>query len=152
MTRSFTGTLQASGSGGGRWIVVPFDVKAEFDEARPLVKGTVNGTPFRSRLSVYGGVHYLGLRAEIRRAASLEIGDTVHVELERDDAPRVVEVPEALRQALDSDPVANEIYERLPFTHRKEYAQWIAEAKREDTRTRRIAKALEMIRRRQPCS
>lgn len=49
---------------------------------------------------------YLGLRAEIRRAASLEIGDTVHVELERDDAPRVVEVPEALRQALDSDPVA----------------------------------------------
>lgn len=135
--QSFTGTLEEAGSGGGRWIVLPLDARAEFGEARPLVAGTVNGTPFRTRLSVYGGVYYLGLRAEIRRAAGLEVGDMVRVELERDDAPRVVDVPEALQRALDDDPVAKGIYDSLAFTHRREYAQWIAEAKREDTRVRR---------------
>jgi hypothetical protein len=61
----FTGTLNESDGGGGRWIEVPFDVKAAFGQARPPVRGTVNGTPLRSRLSVYGGRSYLGLRSDI---------------------------------------------------------------------------------------
>jgi hypothetical protein len=132
---------------GERGVVVPGDPKAEFGGARAPVAGTVNGTPFRGRLMVYGGVTYLGFRREIRDAAGgIEKGDSVEVEIERDDAPREVDVPEALATALSRDDEARAVFEALSFTHRKEYAQWIGEAKREETRVRRTEKALEMLR------
>jgi hypothetical protein len=136
----FRGTL------AGRGIEVPLDVRELYGEARPPVRGTVNGVPFRSRLMVYGGVTVLGLRNEQRREAGISDGDPVDVEIERDDAPREVELPPELASALSSDPPAAEAYESLSFTHRREYAEWIAQAKREETRTRRVAKALEMLR------
>jgi hypothetical protein len=142
----FTGTLEASDRGGGRWIEIPFDPKDAFGESRPPVRGTVNGMPLRTRLAVYGGRTYLGLRADVRRAAGLEVGDSVDVVLERDDAPRVVEVPPALAAALEADGVARGAYDALAFTHRREYAEWIGSARREDTRERRVGKALEMLR------
>jgi Bacteriocin-protection, YdeI or OmpD-Associated/Domain of unknown function (DUF1905) len=142
----FTAELADSGRGGGRWIEIPFDPKAEFGEARAPVAGTVNGAPFRSRLSVYGGRTYLGLRKEIRDAAAIDVGDRVEVVIERDDAPREVEVPEALTTALASESAAQRVFDGLSFTHRKEYAQWIAEAKKEDTRARRVERAIAMLR------
>jgi hypothetical protein len=128
-----------------RGIEVPFDVRALWGEARPPVRGTVNGVPFRSRLMVYGGATWLGLRNELRSEAGISDGDSVDVELDRDDAPREVEVPAELAAALASDSVARGVYESLSFTHRREYAEWIAGAKKEETRTRRVAKALEML-------
>jgi hypothetical protein len=136
----FTGKLVDRG------IQMPFDSRTLFGEARPPVRGSVNGVPFRSRLMVYGGVTWLGLRNELRREAGLSDGDSVDVEIERDDAPREVEVPPELASALASDPAAAGAYESLSFTHRREYAEWIAGAKKEETRTRRVAKALEMLR------
>ena len=141
----FTAELSDSGRGGGRWVEIPFDAKAEFGEARAPVAGTVNGAPFRSRLSVYGGRTYLGLRKEIRDAAGIDVGDAVEVVIDRDDAPREVSVPDELVTALAADPEAKEAFDGLAFTHRKEYAEWIAEAKREETRARRVQKALEML-------
>jgi ribosomal protein L11 len=132
---------------GDRGVVVPGDPKAEFGGARAPVAGTVNGSPFRGRLMVYGGVTYLGFRKEIRDAAGgIEEGDEVEVVIERDDAPREVEVPEALAAALAGDAEARRVFDGLAFTHRKEYAVWIAEAKRDETRVRRVEKALEMLR------
>jgi hypothetical protein len=129
-----------------RGVEVPFDVRELYGEARPPVRGTVNGVAFRSRLMVYGGATWLGLRNELRREAGLSDGDPVSVEIERDDAPREVELPAELAAALASDSVAAGTYESLSFTHRREYAEWIADAKKEETRTRRVAKALEMLR------
>jgi hypothetical protein len=143
----FTATLSEAGRGGGRWIEVPFDSREVFGEARAPVHGTVNGTPFRSRLSVYGGVTYLGLRREIREAAGVDVGDELDVLIERDDVPREVDVPEALAEAFAAAPDAREIFDGLAFTHRREYATWIAEARRDDTRDRRVAKAIDMLRR-----
>jgi hypothetical protein len=140
----FNGPLQETG-GGGRSVEVPFDAKSVFGQARPPVRGTVNGTPVRARLSVYGGRTYLGLRAEIRAAAGIAVGDRVDVVLELDDEPREVELPEALAQALAGDPGARRAYDALSFTHRREYAEWIATARREETRARRVAKALAML-------
>jgi hypothetical protein len=142
----FKATLAESGRGGGRWIEVPFDAKDVFGEARPAIAGTINGAPFRSRLSVYGGKTYLGLNREQREAAGIDVGDEVDVVFDRDDAPREVDVPPALAAALKKDTTAREIFDGLSFTHRKEYAQWIAEAKKDETRERRVAKALEMLR------
>ena len=142
----FTAALSESGTGGGRWVEVPFDAKDVFGEARPAVRGSVNGTPFRSRLAVYGGRTYLGLTKALRTAAGIELGDQVAVELERDDAPREVELPETLAEALRREPELGEFFASLAFTHRREYATWIAEAKKDETRERRVAKAVEMLR------
>jgi len=125
---------------------VPLDVRALWGEARPPVRGTVNGVPFRSRLAVYGGETMLGLTNAFRASAGIAEGDEVEVVIERDDAPREVEVPPALQAALEGDAIARAAYERLSFTHRREYANWIAEAKQEKTRSRRTERALEMLR------
>jgi Domain of unknown function (DUF1905) len=85
--RRFTETLEHADD-GGHWVVVPFDGKAAFGQARAPVKGTLNGTPFAGRLAVYGGRTYLGLRAEIRRAAGIDDGDSVDVVLELDEERR----------------------------------------------------------------
>jgi bifunctional DNA-binding transcriptional regulator/antitoxin component of YhaV-PrlF toxin-antitoxin module len=109
------------------------------------VRGTVNGTPFRTRVAVYGGKSYLGFNREIRDAAGIGNGDEVEIELERDDAPREVEVPTVFANALEQGGVRDE-FDALSFTHRKEYVRWIEEAKRDETRERRLAKAVEMLR------
>ena len=129
---------------------MPLDVRALWGEARPPVRGTVNGVPFRSRLAVYGGETMLGLTNAFRPPAGIAEGDEVEVVIERDDAPREVEVPPALQAALDGDAVARAAFERLSFTHRREYANWIAEAKQEKTRSRRAgARARDAARGRQ---
>ena len=102
--------------------------------------------PLRSRLAVYGGETVLGLTNAFRAQAGIQVGDVVAVELERDDEPREVEVPPELRAALDADDAARAAFDGLSFTHRKEYARWIAEAKRKETRERRLAKAVRMLR------
>ena len=142
----FTATLEESGRGGGHWVPVPFDAREAFGEARPAVRGSLNGAPFRGRLSVYGGRTYLGLNRTVRESAGIAVGDRVDVVLERDDGPREVEVPEALEAALAADGEARAAFERLSFTHRLEYARLVAEARREDTRSRRVERAVAMLR------
>jgi bifunctional DNA-binding transcriptional regulator/antitoxin component of YhaV-PrlF toxin-antitoxin module len=142
----FSATLSEARGEGGRWLEVPFDAKARFGEARAPVRGTLNGTEFHGRLAVYGGATYLGLRKEVRDAAGLDVGDRVEVVLERDDEPRTVDVPGELAAALAGDETASRAFDALSYTHRREYARWVGEAKREPTRIARAAKALVMLR------
>lgn len=141
----FTGTLSEAAGAGGRWVECPFDARSEFGSARPPVVGTVNGQPYRTRLMRYGGQTVMGLTKEIRAAAGVELGDEIVIEIELDEAPREVDVPEELALALASDAPARAAFDALAYTHRKEYAQWIAEAKRPETRERRVAKAVQML-------
>lgn len=109
------------------------------------VVATVNGYTWRTTVVRMGGEFLLGLSKEVRQGAGAEAGDEVDVTVELDTAPREVEVPEALAAALAADPEAKASFDRMAFTHRKEYARWIAEAKRDETRQRRVAQAVEMI-------
>lgn len=138
----FTATLE--GRGGGALVEVPLDVRAAFGQARPPVRATVNGHTFRSTVAVYGGKYYLGLNREVRAAAAVEIGDVLTIDLERDEEERTVELPDDLEAALDAATRAK--FDSLSFTHRREYVRWVEEAKREQTRERRVAKAVEMLR------
>ncbi len=88
----------------------------------------------------------LGLSKEVRGHAGVDAGDDVQVALELDLAERTVDLPPALADGLARDPDASVAYGRLAYTHRKEFANWVAEAKRDETRDRRVAKALEMLR------
>jgi hypothetical protein len=140
----FVATLEQHGS--GTVVVVPYDLKEAFGSGRPPVRATVNGYTFRTTLFTMGGRALLGLNREVREAATVEPGQEVSVELERDDEPRTVEVPSDLAAALDADPVVRETFDGLSYTHRKEYVRWIEEAKRAETRTRRVEKSVEMLR------
>jgi hypothetical protein len=137
--------IEAAGRGGAT-VPLPFDPKSEFGKDRAPIRGTVNGAPFRSTVAIYGGVGYLGVTKALREAAGAGIGDEVDVEIELDDAPREVEVPAELATVLEGDPEAARAFEKLSYTHRKEYARWIADAKRADTKERRVAKAAKMLR------
>jgi Bacteriocin-protection, YdeI or OmpD-Associated/Domain of unknown function (DUF1905) len=140
----FEATLQQHGS--GTVVVVPFDLKETFGSGRPPVLATVNGYTFRTTLFTMGGRALLGLNREVREAAGVEAGQELSVELERDDEPRTVEVPSDLAAALEADPPVREIFDGLSYTHRKEYVVWVEEAKRDETRRRRVEKSVEMLR------
>jgi len=110
------------------------------------VVATVNGYTWRTSVARMGGEFLVGLSREVRQGAGVQAGDEVDVTIELDGAPRDVEVPEALAAALAADPRAKAAFEGMAFTHRKEYARWVAEAKRDETRQRRVQQAVEMIR------
>jgi hypothetical protein len=110
------------------------------------VVATVNGYTWRTSVARMRGEFMVGLSREVREGAGVQAGDTVTLELSLDSEPRTVEVPPALAEALDDDPQAKAAFEGMAFTHRKEYARWIDEAKKEETRARRVAQAVQMIR------
>ena len=141
----FTAQLQARGPAAAV-VLDDAQVAAVGEGARRFpVVATVNGYTWRTSVARMGGEFLLGLNREVRQGAGVQAGDEVEVTVELDAAPREVEVPEALAAALAADPQAKASFDRMAFTHRKEYARWVAEAKQEQTRQRRVQQALEMI-------
>jgi Bacteriocin-protection, YdeI or OmpD-Associated/Domain of unknown function (DUF1905) len=110
------------------------------------VRASVNGYTWRTSVIRMEGEFLVGLNREVREHAGVQAGDSVAVKLELDTAPREVEVPAALEAALAADDEAREAFDAMAYTHRKELARWVAEAKREETRQRRVTQALQMLR------
>ncbi len=110
------------------------------------VQATINGYTWRGSVTRMRGEFLLGLSREVREGAGVQAGDTVEVEIALDSAPREVQVPPDLAIALEGDAAAAAAFDGLAYTHRKEFARWIEEAKREETRERRVAQTLEMLR------
>jgi hypothetical protein len=128
-------------------VLDPEQVDAVGEGAKRFpVVARVNGHSWRTTVTRMRGEFLVGLNRAVREQAGVEAGDTVDVELARDTAPREVELPEALSKALAQDSEARAGFDRLAYTHRKEYARWIEEAKRDETRERRVTQALEMLR------
>ena len=126
---------------------VPFDVQEVFaTRARVPVRGTINGFPFRSSIMNMGTGHMMVVNRQLREGASVKAGDVVDVVMERDMEERTVEAPADLKKAFASAKDAKAAFDKLSYTHRKEYVRWITEAKREETRTARIGKAIQMLR------
>jgi hypothetical protein len=143
---TLTGELVARGPAAA-FILDDDQVAAVGEGAKRFpVLATVNGYTWRTSVARMRGEFMVGLNKEVRMGAGVQAGDTVSLELALDSEPRTVEVPPALAEALDADPEAKTTFEGLAFTHRKEFARWIDEAKREETRARRVTQALDMIR------
>jgi bifunctional DNA-binding transcriptional regulator/antitoxin component of YhaV-PrlF toxin-antitoxin module len=124
----------------------PFDVYEIFQtRARVPVRGTINGFPFRSSLAPMGGGHLMPVNKAMREGAGVQAGDTVEVIMERDDGERTVEAPDVLKKALAKNKTAQANWEKLSFTHKKEMARAILEAKQEETRARRLAKIMQIL-------
>lgn len=143
--QTFSATIQNAG-GGGAFVEVPFDVEAVFGSKRPRVKAMIEGVPYRGILTRMGtDYHMLIILKEIREKIGKTFGDQVRITVEPDIEPRVVEIPAELRKAFRTEREAKAFFDRLSYTHQREYVMWINEAKREETRQRRIVKAIEML-------
>jgi bacteriocin resistance YdeI/OmpD-like protein len=91
--------------------------------------------------------HCVGFRKDTRAAAGgAEMGDTVAIEIRRDDAPRTVAVPDDLAAALAAEPGLREAFDAMSYTHRREWVEAVEGAKRPETRARRISQAVEAAR------
>ncbi len=129
------------------FIEIPGELLAALGTKKRLpVHATLNNVEYRTTVAVYDGRYYLPVRKEIREAAGLKVDDPVTVTLVADTEPRTVELPGDLAQAFATDREAQSAFERLSFTHRKEYVAWIQDAKRAETRSNRIAKTMLMLR------
>jgi len=143
---AFTAEVISAGpGGGGHAVVVPKEVATTFTSKRPPVLAQVNGVEYRSRLMVYGGKSYLGLRKDLLRELGVDVGDQVEIELAEDHQERVVVEPPELTQALAANATAKAAYDKLAFTHRNEYARWIDEGKKPQTRADRVAKTIKRL-------
>ena len=127
--------------------MIPFSVEKVFGtKARPPVKGTVNGFPFRNSLMPEGnGVHSMMFSKALQKSANAKAGDTVKVVLTPDTAPRTVTVPADFKKALGGKKSAKEFFDQLSYSHKKAYVDWITGAKQNETRTRRSKKALSLL-------
>lgn len=127
-------------------IEVPEDVVAALGSgSRPAVTVTVGGHSYRTTVARMGGRFLVPLSAENRTAADVAAGDQVDVDIQPDTAPRQVEVPADLTDALAKDHAARATFDGLSFTHRKEWVRWVEEAKKPATRATRLAKTVESL-------
>ncbi len=136
--------IRLVGRGGAEAFTVPFSVEEVFGrKARLPVRGTINGFPYRSSVFPMGdGKHYMVVNKGMREGAGVQAGDTVKVTMEVDTAPRIVTVSAYFKKALAKHKNAKAAFEKLSYTHKKEWVEWIEEAKKAETRSRRIEKAV----------
>jgi hypothetical protein len=109
------------------------------------VRATFDGVAFRGSLVKYGNPqHMLPVLKDVRAKIGKGVGDTIDVVVWKDDEVRTVEVPAEFAKLMKKEGVLA-AFEKLSYTHRKEYCRWIGEAKKEETRSARIAKSVEML-------
>jgi antitoxin component of MazEF toxin-antitoxin module len=137
--------------GGGHMVEVPADViRALGGRGRIPVNATFDGIPYRGSIVRMGGVSVLGVPKSIIEQLGIDVGDAIDVTVEADIQERTVQVPAELAAAIRIQPTVAEAWRGLSFTARKELARSIEEAKKPETRARRVEKAVETLRGRTP--
>jgi hypothetical protein len=133
----FDTTLLAMGNNTG--IEVPADVLDSWGAGRrPAVNVVVNGFAYRSTVGAMGGRSLIPFSSDKRAATGLQGGDAITVEVTLDDAPRTVEVPGDLSEALAAAGV-RATFDALSPSARAAHVTNVESAKAAETRQRRIA-------------
>ena len=142
----FEAAIQHS-TGWGAFVLFPHDTVAEFHrKGRVPVQALLGGLPYTgSLMPSAAGYHRLSVPREICARLGKTPGDLIRIELWKDDAPRTVEMPEEFVRLLQKERLLAK-FEALSITRRKEYRNWILSAKRDETRSRRLLKAIAILR------
>ena len=142
----FKAKIQAADRGGA-YVFFPYDVEKEFGtKGKVAVNVTFDGVPYKGSLFKYSyPQHILGILKSIREQIGKQPGDTVDLAIWKDEELRTVDISADFRNRLKKESLLT-IFEKLSYTHRKEYCRWISEAKKKETRLRRLEKAVEMLR------
>jgi len=144
MGETFQTTVKAFGNNTG--IEVPAEVVEQLGAGkRPPVLVNVNGYEYRNTVAVMGGKYLIGISAAIREETGLKGGDPIRVELTVADTPREVNVPEDFAAALSAEPAAQTFFDGLSNSLQRYHVNNITGAKTEETRQRRIEKAVALF-------
>jgi hypothetical protein len=140
----FTATLQDAG-GGGVFIPFPYNAKEEFGKARVPIDCTIDGEPYRGTMVKYGTPYHViivlkAIREKIKKVA----GDKAKVVLKEDTAERTIPVPDDFKNLLKKYKLEDG-FNKMSYSHRKEWMLWINGAKKEETRLRRMEKTIEKL-------
>lgn len=146
----FTTTLLQTGKTAAGFEVPPEVVAALGSGKRPPVLVTINGYTYRNTVAVMGGVFMIGVSAEHRAGAKVTGGDVIEVDLQLDTAPREVDVPADFAAALDAEPAARATFDGLSYSNKSWHVLQVNGAKTDETRQRRIAKSVEILREGRP--
>jgi hypothetical protein len=139
--------VQSDNVGASAWVIFPYDLKELYviGNLVPVII-TFDGFEYRGSIAKMGGPDArLLIKKEIRARIGKQPGDKIDVSVTLDDKPRSVEVPAELAGLLKNNPRATAAYDSLSFSHKKEYAEWIAAGKQAETRSRRAEKAFTML-------
>lgn len=140
-------TTILKGDGNTTGIRIPDAVVEALGKGkRPPVRVTIKGYTYRNTVAVMGGEYMVGVSAEHRAGSGVAGGDEVDVDIELDTAPREVIVPDDFAAALDAQPEARRTWDGLSYSNRSWHVLQIQGAKSDETRQRRVAKAVETLR------
>jgi len=143
---SFKAKIEGKEAGVVAAITPPVDVPEFFGtRARVPIRGTINGFPFRSSLMPMGGCHMMPVNKSLCLGAGVQPGDVVDVVMQRDKEECTVEAPPQLKKELAKNKKARDRWEKLSFSHKKEMSISIRDAKQEETRARRLAKVMQVL-------
>lgn len=132
--------------GPGAYVEIPHDIEAIFGRKRMKIVADIEGQIYRGSIQRMGTeCHVLIILKEIRQKIGKGIGDSVRISLWEDNEPRVVEIPAELAVLFEEDPITLEKFRALAYTHQREYAMYINEAKQAETRQRRAIKTWEEL-------
>ncbi len=138
---SFDTTIIQTGNNTG--ICVPNEIVEKLEAGKkPPVNVTINNFSYRNTVAVMGGKFMIGVSADIRSKTGIKGGDKVKVTLELDTKPREVEIPSDFQKLLNENAKARQFYETLSYSNKQRYVLPIGQAKTEDTRQRRMEKAI----------
>ena len=145
-TKRFRVLLEKHENSEATGIIIPFDVQKTYGtRARVPVRGTINRHPFRGTIFPMGGKYMMAVNKELRAGAKAKGGDQISVTMERDEEPRIITPPADLARALRANKTAQAAWDKLSYTHKKEHARAVEDAKRPETRQRRIEKAIAQL-------
>ena len=137
--------LQTSRTATG--VRVPEDVMTDLGGGRaPKVVATINDHRWRTSVATVSGSPMVGVNADVRAATGVRGGDEIEIDLVVDTAPRTIDVPDDLARALDAEPAARRTFDALSYSNQRFWVESIAAAKSDETRQRRIDKAVATLR------
>ena len=142
---SFTTVIQKDEKMDVTFIYIDFDVEKTFGKKRLKVKAWYDKVLYRGLLTKYSGAYHMIINKEIRAQLGKKAGDSVKVKIEEDVEERIIELPQVMLDFFKKEKELKSIFDKLAFTHRKEYAIWISSAKKEETLQNRLIKFKELL-------
>lgn len=143
MSYKFEAIIQKHLDKDATYIEIPFNVEEDFGAKRVKVKANFDGIEYRGSIVKMGLPCYMiGMTKEIRKAIGKEAGESVFVEIEKDEEDRTIELPDDFKDALNENKYANDFYNNLSYSAKRKYFLWVTSAKKAETREKRITEAM----------
>jgi len=145
---SFKGKIFQHGEINAAYVEFPFSTEELFGKKGQVKIKAIFDDHVEYRVSLAkmkSDCHLLGLTQEVRNKLGKFFGDEISVKLWEDKEERIVEIPDDVKIVFNENLQAKELFDKMSYTHRKEYIRWIVEAKKPETRENRKVKMIEMI-------